>query len=170
MEQHYRVVLEVPEGEVSVTEALARPGRLDRQRLLGALLTHALDDHDRLLAATLSLLFPGLRIPAVRAGRRFGSPMARCVGSSRGSRLMCDVSEIVWRALLDESERSGESLSTVVDRALGAAFDLDRHSLFQVSTSNALVQGVFRGAVTVGDRNEAATSAWELSKASTGSW
>ena len=64
---------------------------------------------------------------------------------------MCDVSEIVWRALLDESERSGDSLSTVVDRALGAAFNLDRHSLFQVSTSNALVQGVFRGAVTVGD-------------------
>jgi acetolactate decarboxylase len=42
-------------------------------------------------------------------------------------------------------------MSTVVDRALSTAFDLNRHSLFQVSTSNALVQGVFRGAVTVGD-------------------
>ncbi len=37
----------------------------------------------------------------------------------------------------------------VVDRALSTAFDLERHSLFQVSTSNALVQGVFQGAVTV---------------------
>jgi len=42
-------------------------------------------------------------------------------------------------------------LSTVVDRALSTAFDLERHSLFQVSTSNALVQGVFQGAVTIQD-------------------
>ena len=42
-------------------------------------------------------------------------------------------------------------MSTIVDRALAAAFELDRHTLFQVSTSNALVQGVFRGSVTVGD-------------------
>jgi len=66
-------------------------------------------------------------------------------------RLICDVSESVWQALGHESEESGDPLSTVVDRALSTAFDLDRHSLFQVSTSNALVQGVFRGAVTVGD-------------------
>jgi len=61
------------------------------------------------------------------------------------------VTESVWRALLEESEQSGDSLSTVVDRALSTAFDLERHSLFQVSTSNALVQGVFRGAVTVAE-------------------
>lgn len=42
-------------------------------------------------------------------------------------------------------------MSMVVDRALSTAFDLERHSLFQVSTSNALVQGVFQGAVTVRD-------------------
>lgn len=61
------------------------------------------------------------------------------------------MSESVWQALLDESEQSGDSLSTVVDRALSTAFDLERHSLFQVSTSNALVQGVFSGTVTVHD-------------------
>jgi acetolactate decarboxylase len=65
--------------------------------------------------------------------------------------LNVEVSESVWRALLDDSEQSGDSLSTVVDRALATAFDLERHSLFQVSTSNALVQGVFSGAVTVRD-------------------
>jgi len=64
-------------------------------------------------------------------------------------RLNADVSETVWKALLDESEQTGDTLSTVVDRALATAFDLERHSLFQVSTSNALVQGVFSGAVTV---------------------
>ena len=63
----------------------------------------------------------------------------------------CDVSESVWRVLQAESERTGNSLSQIVDRALSASFDLDRHSLFQVSTSNALVQGVFRAAVTVAD-------------------
>jgi acetolactate decarboxylase len=66
-------------------------------------------------------------------------------------RLVCDVSESVWRALADESEKSGESIAAVVDRVLASSFDLDRHTLFQVSTSNALVQGVFRGSVTVGD-------------------
>ncbi len=66
-------------------------------------------------------------------------------------RLNAEVSESVWKALSDESEQTGDSLSTVVDRALATAFDLERHSLFQVSTSNALVQGVFSGAVTVRD-------------------
>ncbi len=66
-------------------------------------------------------------------------------------RLTCDVSESVWRALLQESGQSGDSLETVVERALSTALGLERHSLFQVSTSNALVQGVFGGAVTVAD-------------------
>ena len=66
-------------------------------------------------------------------------------------RLVCDVSESVWRALVDESEQSGEPIAVVIDRVLASAFELDRHTLFQVSTSNALVQGVFRGAVTVAD-------------------
>ena len=66
-------------------------------------------------------------------------------------RLNADVSESVWRAVFKESEQTGDSLSTVVDRALATAFDLERHSLFQVSTSNALVQGVFQGTVTVGE-------------------
>ncbi|HEU4917602.1 MAG TPA: acetolactate decarboxylase [Acidimicrobiia bacterium] len=66
-------------------------------------------------------------------------------------RLTAQISESVWRALLDESEKSGEPIPTLLDRVLATAFELDRHTLFQVSTSNALVQGVFGGAVTVGD-------------------
>ena len=65
--------------------------------------------------------------------------------------LNCDVSDGVWEALHAESERTGDSLARVVDRNLSSALGLDRHSLFQVSTSTALVEGVFRGAVTVGD-------------------
>lgn len=66
-------------------------------------------------------------------------------------KLNCDVSDGVWEALHAESERTGDSLARVVDRNLSSALGLDRHSLFQVSTSTALVEGVFRGAVTVGD-------------------
>jgi len=66
-------------------------------------------------------------------------------------RLSCDVSGSVWRAIKAEQEQTGDSLSQVVERILSTAFQLDRHTLFQVSTSNALVQGVFRGATTLAD-------------------
>lgn len=61
------------------------------------------------------------------------------------------VSESVWRSLNAERARTGETLSQVVDRTISEFFDLDRHSLFQVSTSKALVQGVFGAAVTIAD-------------------
>ncbi|HJR91269.1 MAG TPA: acetolactate decarboxylase [Acidimicrobiia bacterium] len=64
-------------------------------------------------------------------------------------KLSCEVSETVWKALEDERRRTGGSLSAVVERALAAALAVDSHSIFQVSTSNALIKGVFRGAVTV---------------------
>lgn len=65
--------------------------------------------------------------------------------------LSCEVSEVVWKAIEEEQRRAGESVSVVVDRALTAGLEVERHTIFQVSTSNALVQGVFRGAVTVQD-------------------
>lgn len=57
----------------------------------------------------------------------------------------------MWQALRQEADKSGDTLAQFVERTLSEALGLDRHSLFQVSTSNALVQGVFEGAVTVGD-------------------
>ena len=42
-------------------------------------------------------------------------------------------------------------MSEVVDALLSEALDLDRHSMFQVSTSSALVEGVFGGTTTVDD-------------------
>lgn len=55
------------------------------------------------------------------------------------------------QALRAERERSGRPISEIVDRMLAKGFDLERHSIFQVSTSNALVEGVFEAAVTVAD-------------------
>ena len=42
----------------------------------------------------------------------------------------------------------------MIDALLAEALELERHSLFQVSTSNALVQGVFGGVITVADLRE----------------
>lgn len=65
--------------------------------------------------------------------------------------LELDVSGGVMRALRARQERTGQSLSRIADTLLSDALDLQRHSIFQVSTSNALVKGVFEGSATVGD-------------------
>jgi len=66
-------------------------------------------------------------------------------------RLACDVSEGVWRAIQERRRVGGGSLGATVDAMLAVALDIERHTLFQVSTSAALVQGVFGGTTTVGD-------------------
>lgn len=66
-------------------------------------------------------------------------------------RIESDVSQGVWAALEERRARTGESADQMIDALLAEALELERHSLFQVSTSNALVQGVFGGVITVGD-------------------
>lgn len=66
-------------------------------------------------------------------------------------RVEIELSESVWAELHRRHREAGTSLSRLADDALSEAFQLERHSLFQVSTSNALAQGVFAGAVTVGE-------------------
>jgi acetolactate decarboxylase len=66
-------------------------------------------------------------------------------------RLELELSESVWQELNRRQGEIGGDLSHIVDSVLAEAFELERHSLFQVSTSNALVQGVFAGAITVGE-------------------
>lgn len=66
-------------------------------------------------------------------------------------RVEIELSESVWTELKRRSAETGTSLSRLVDEALCETLGLERHTLFQVSTSNALAQGVFSGAVTVGE-------------------
>ena len=47
--------------------------------------------------------------------------------------------------------RTSESIDHTIQRALAQALGVEHHTIYQVSTSTALVQGVYQGCVTVGD-------------------
>jgi acetolactate decarboxylase len=65
--------------------------------------------------------------------------------------LSCEISETLMRALAARSARTGEPLGHIVMSALADALEVEHATLFQVSTSAALVKGVYRGVVTVGE-------------------
>lgn len=65
--------------------------------------------------------------------------------------LNCRISESIWAALQQEVDRTGDSLSHTLENIVSSALGLDHHSIFQVSTSGALVQGVFQGCTRVSD-------------------
>jgi acetolactate decarboxylase len=65
--------------------------------------------------------------------------------------LSCRISDSMWNALQADAARTGHSISHLVQQALSAALDMEHHSLFQVSTTGAIVKGVFQGCTTVGD-------------------
>ena len=48
-------------------------------------------------------------------------------------------------------ERTSETVDHTIQRALAQALAVEHHTIYQVSTSTALVQGVYQGCVTVGD-------------------
>jgi acetolactate decarboxylase len=51
------------------------------------------------------------------------------------------------KALKEEMKRTGESASSIVTSALAEHFHTPMHTLFQVSTSGALVEGIYNAAV-----------------------
>lgn len=57
----------------------------------------------------------------------------------------------LFAALQERCRRTGESACHVIRDALAEALDLDHHTIYQVSTSGALVQGVYQGCVRVGE-------------------
>ena len=56
-----------------------------------------------------------------------------------------------WQALEQHCRQSGESFSAVLRKALGDYLDLEHHTLWQLSTSTAVVEGVFSGCLQVKD-------------------
>lgn len=56
----------------------------------------------------------------------------------------------LWRALVDHAERMHEPPAHIANRAIAQYLQLSHHTLYQASTSTALVEGVYQGAVRVG--------------------
>jgi acetolactate decarboxylase len=63
--------------------------------------------------------------------------------------LNCEVSTGLWRLLQDRSHRANEPIAHVVNKALADYFEIAHHTLYQVSTATALVEGIYQGAVRV---------------------
>lgn len=54
-----------------------------------------------------------------------------------------------WQALQKHCGQTGESYSQVIRKALADHLDLEHHTLWQLSTSTAVVEGVFNGTLKV---------------------
>jgi len=65
--------------------------------------------------------------------------------------LTCDISETLMRAVHARSRQTGESVAHIVMASLADTLEIDHSTLFQVSTSTALVEGVYGGVVTIGE-------------------
>jgi acetolactate decarboxylase len=65
--------------------------------------------------------------------------------------LSCRVPRSLWQAVQERCAATGESVDHLVRVALADYLQLDHGTLFQVSTAGALVEGLYRGEVTVGD-------------------
>ena len=65
--------------------------------------------------------------------------------------LTCNISESLMKALAARSARTGEPQAHIVMSVLADALEIEHSTLFQVSTSTALVKGVYNGVVTIGE-------------------
>lgn len=64
--------------------------------------------------------------------------------------LKCKISQSLMNALEAHQRQTGDTMTHIVTMALADAMQLEHATLFQVSTTGALVEGVSTGAVTVG--------------------
>jgi acetolactate decarboxylase len=62
--------------------------------------------------------------------------------------LTCQISTSLQKALEERSKESGESIDYLVTSTLSRCLGVSLHTLFQVSTSGALVQGIYERAVS----------------------
>lgn len=68
--------------------------------------------------------------------------------------LTCDISQSLWTALQRTATANGETIRHLVSRALADSLQVEHRTLFQVSTSGAIVEGVFDGVVSIGTLRE----------------
>ena len=65
--------------------------------------------------------------------------------------LTCHISETLMQALQARSRQTGEPVAHIVMSSLADTLEVNHSTLFQVSTSTALVEGVYGGVVTIGE-------------------
>lgn len=68
-----------------------------------------------------------------------------------GQAITLNISSSIWQALLKRCKQTGETPNHIINDALATELDIEHHTIFQVSTSTALVQGVYNGCVTIAD-------------------
>src|SRR5438132_3156599 len=68
--------------------------------------------------------------------------------------LNATISPGLWRVLLDYAERTKEPLAHIASKALAEYLQVSHHTLYQVSTATALVEGIYQGVVRVGTLRE----------------
>jgi acetolactate decarboxylase len=68
--------------------------------------------------------------------------------------LQCRLSDSLWHALQARHRATGESIDHMVRAALAEYLQVDHSTLFQISSSAALVEGIYKGEVTVGALRE----------------
>jgi acetolactate decarboxylase len=68
--------------------------------------------------------------------------------------LSCALSSGLWNHLQEYSERTRQPVAHIVSKALASFFEIPYHTMFQVSTSTALVEGIYQGAVRVATLRE----------------
>lgn len=64
--------------------------------------------------------------------------------------LNINVSDSLYNALQERCTETGETIDHLVQDSLAKALGVEHHTMYQVSTSNAVAQGVFQGCVNVG--------------------
>jgi acetolactate decarboxylase len=68
--------------------------------------------------------------------------------------LNCALSSGLWNHLQEYSQRTEQPVAHIVSKALADLFEIPYHTIFQVSTATALVEGVYQGAVRVATLRE----------------
>jgi acetolactate decarboxylase len=66
-------------------------------------------------------------------------------------KLNCEISQSLMNALDTRARTTGQPLEHIVMRALADHLEVQHATLFQVSTSGALVEGISQGVVTIGE-------------------
>jgi acetolactate decarboxylase len=66
----------------------------------------------------------------------------------------CVLSSGLWNHLQEYSQRTEQPVAHIVSKALADLFEIPYHTMFQVSTATALVEGIYQGAVRVATLRE----------------